>query len=70
MLGMKEEKYDMLCYSQSAIHIAKNASYQSQTKHIEVSYHWIREVVSAKSLRLEKIHTDKNGLDMMTKIAR
>jgi hypothetical protein len=31
-------------------------------------YQWIRQVVSSKLVQLEKIHTDKNGSDMMTKI--
>jgi hypothetical protein len=31
-------------------------------------YHWIREVVSSKLMKLEKVHADKNGSDMMTKI--
>uniref|UniRef100_A0A803N8D1 Reverse transcriptase Ty1/copia-type domain-containing protein n=1 Tax=Chenopodium quinoa TaxID=63459 RepID=A0A803N8D1_CHEQI len=30
-------------------------------------YHWIRDVLDAKFLELEKIHTDDNGSDMMTK---
>lgn len=54
--------------SHSAIHLAKNSSYHSRTKHIDVRYHWIRDVVSSKLLKLEKIHTDDNGSDMMTKI--
>jgi hypothetical protein len=33
-----------------------------------VRYHWIQEVVSSKLLQLEKIHTDQNGADMMTKV--
>ena len=54
--------------NQSAIHLAKNPSFHSRTKHIEVRYHWIRDVVSSKLLKLEKILTGKNGSDKMTKI--
>jgi hypothetical protein len=67
-LDMKQEKYTLFCDSQRAIHLAKNLSIHSQTKHIVVRYHWIRDVVSSKLMHLEKIHTDKNGSDMMTKI--
>ena len=30
-------------------------------------YHWIRQALEMKSYALEKIHTDDNGSDMMTK---
>jgi hypothetical protein len=67
-LDMKQEKYNLYCDSQSAIYLAKNPSFHARTKHIEVRYHWIRHVVSSKLVQPEKIHTDKNGSDMMTKI--
>jgi hypothetical protein len=67
-LDMKKEKHTLYCDSQSAIYLAKNPSIHARTKHIEVRYHWIQHVVSSKLVQLEKIHTDKNGLDMMTKI--
>jgi hypothetical protein len=68
MLGMKQDNYNLFCNNQSFIHLAKNPSFHSQTKHIEVRYHWILKVASSKSLRLEKIHNDKNSSDMMTEI--
>ncbi|GMI93104.1 hypothetical protein HRI_002979700 [Hibiscus trionum] len=40
---------------------------QERSKHIDVRYHWIRDVLEAKLLELEKIHTDDNGADMLTK---
>ena len=66
-LGMKQDKYNLCCDSQSAIYLTKNSSMHSRTKHIDVRYHWIRDVVSSKMIYLEKIHTYKNGSDMMTK---
>ncbi|CAL1389536.1 unnamed protein product [Linum trigynum] len=57
----------LFCDSQSAIHLAKNASFHARSKHIDVRYHWIRDVLEMKQLQLEKIHTDENGSDMCTK---
>ncbi|CAL1407753.1 unnamed protein product [Linum trigynum] len=37
------------------------------SKHIDVRYHWIRDVLEEKLLELNKVHTDDNGSDMMTK---
>ncbi|GMI87286.1 cysteine-rich RLK (RECEPTOR-like protein kinase) 8 [Hibiscus trionum] len=38
-----------------------------RSKHIDVRYHWMRDVLEAKLLELEKIHTNDNGADMLTK---
>ena len=42
--------------------------YHSRTKHIDIRYHWIREVMEKQLLKLVKIHTDKNPADMLTKV--
>ena len=57
----------LYCDIQSAIHLSKNSTFYSRSKHIDVRYHWIRDVLDEKLLQIEKIHTDDNGLDMMTK---
>ena len=67
-LGLKQDEYVVFCDSQSAIDLSKNSMYHSRTKHIDVRYHWIREVMEKQFLQLRKIHTDKNLSDMMTKV--
>lgn len=67
-LGLKQKRYVVFCDNQSAIHLAKNSSFHSRTKHIDTRYHWIREALDSGLLELEKIHTDDNGSDMMTKV--
>ncbi|CAA0827117.1 cysteine-rich RLK (RECEPTOR-like protein kinase) 8 [Striga hermonthica] len=67
-LGMKQEWYDIHCGSQSALDLSKNAMYHSRTKHIDVRYHWLRQAVEEQQFKLEKIHTDENLADMMTKV--
>ncbi|BAT98199.1 hypothetical protein VIGAN_09183800, partial [Vigna angularis var. angularis] len=52
---------------QSTIHLTKNPMFHSRSKHIDVRYHWIREALDEKKLKIEKIHTDLNWSDMMTK---
>ena len=66
-LGLKQENYVVHCDSQSAIHLCKNPMFHSKSKHIDVRYHWIRNVFEEKQLQLQKIHTDDNGADMLTK---
>ena len=57
----------LYCDSQSAIHLSKNPMFHSRSKHIDVRYHWIKDVLESKQLKLEKIHTNDNASDMMTK---
>ena len=45
-----------------------NAAYHSRTKHIQRRYHWIRERVEKREFVLTKIHTSKNGSDILTKV--
>ncbi|KAL6327365.1 hypothetical protein AAG906_018967 [Vitis piasezkii] len=51
-----------------AEHIAiTKASKELLSKHIDVRYHWIRDALKMKLFCFEKIHTDENGSNMMTK---
>ncbi|KFK26181.1 hypothetical protein AALP_AA8G213400 [Arabis alpina] len=53
--------------SQSAMYLAKNQVYRARTKHIQVTYHKIRELVASGDILLEKVHTSENTADMLTK---
>lgn len=66
-IGQKQNNFIVYCDSQSAIHLSKNSSFHYRSKHIDVRYHWICDVLEMKLLQIQKIHTDDNGLDMMTK---
>ena len=46
----------------------KNAAYHSRTKHIQRRYHWIQERVEEGEVAIVKVHTAKNGSDMLTKV--
>jgi hypothetical protein len=55
------------CDSQSEIFMAKNLAYHSNTKHIDVQYHFIRDVVESNEVLLEKVDTLENITDSLTK---
>ncbi|GAA0187040.1 hypothetical protein LIER_34328 [Lithospermum erythrorhizon] len=67
-IGIDQKRFTILCDSQSAIHLSKNPSLHSKSKHIQVRYHWIRDVIEEKQVFIEKVHTCDNGADMMTKV--
>ena len=50
-----------------AIFLEKNTTYHSKTKHIDVQYHFVREMVENYKVLLEKVDTMKNVVDSLTK---
>ncbi|GJX90903.1 retrovirus-related pol polyprotein from transposon TNT 1-94 [Tanacetum coccineum] len=67
-LGISQKFVTMHSDSQSAINLAKNQVYHARTKHINVRYHFIREILEEGGVRIQKIHTSKNPADMLTKV--
>jgi len=55
------------CDSQSAIYLTKNQIYHARTKHIDVRFHKIRELIAYGEIFLQKIGTEENAADMLTK---
>ena len=58
---------DVHCDSQSAIHLAKDQMYHERSKHIDVRFHFVRQVVSRGVVKIVKIATAHNPADMLTK---
>jgi hypothetical protein len=55
------------CNSQSTIFLSKNPSYHSKTKHIDVQYCFIGDMVERNKVLLEKVDTSENIADSLTK---
>ena len=58
---------DLFCDSQSAICFTKDQMFHERTKHIDVRYHYVRDVISQDKLKVCKISTHDNSDNMMTK---
>jgi hypothetical protein len=58
---------DLFYDSQSAIYLTKDQMFHERTKHIDVKYHYVREVIIKDRLKVPKISTHDNPTDMMTK---
>ena len=67
-LGVIQENIAVFCDNQSAIFLVKNQTYHAQTKHIDVKYHYVREIIESGVVLLRKIDTKDNPLDMLTKV--
>ncbi|GJT13420.1 putative ribonuclease H-like domain-containing protein [Tanacetum coccineum] len=53
--------------NESTICIVKNPVFHSKTKHIEIRHHFIRDAYEKKLIQVQKIHTDNNVADLLTK---
>ena len=66
-LSMGRKETIVYCDSQSAIHLTKDQMFHDRTKHIDVKYHFIREVIAQGNIVVKKIGTEDNPADMLTK---
>jgi hypothetical protein len=55
------------CDTQSTIFVENNHSYHLKTKHTDVQYHFIRDMVESNKVLLEKVDTLKNISDALAK---
>ena len=67
-LGKKKENSKLYSDIQCPINLENNSTFHSNTKHIQLKYHFIRYVLEDEMLKLEKIHTRHNLADMLTKV--
>ena len=49
-IGFVQNAVKIGCDSSSAIFLAKNLAYHSKTKHIDVQYHFVRDMVEQNSV--------------------
>ncbi|GJS62986.1 retrotransposon protein, putative, ty1-copia subclass, partial [Tanacetum coccineum] len=68
-LGVELNKVAVNCDNQGAIHLSRNHVFHERTKHINVRYHFIREVLEAKTVEVLKVGTEHNVADALTKVA-
>ena len=57
----------ILCYNQSGIRLTKNLVFHDRSKHIDIRYHFIRDMVQRGAVRLDHIGTDEQVADILTK---
>ena len=57
----------LYCDNMSSIHLARNPIFYARTKHIEVHYHFIRELVLDGAVNLQHINTNLQTFDIFTK---
>ena len=66
-LGIKIRSIPIYGDNQGSIFIASNAVQESHTKHIDICYYYIHELVAAKKVELQFMPREMNPTDMFTK---
>ena len=62
-LGKKQENSRLYSDIYSSIHLAKNSTFHSNTKHTHLKYHFKISVLDKELLKMENIHTSQNPID-------
>ena len=57
----------LYCDNQAALRLATDDNYHARTKHIDIRYHFIRQVVASGALRLVYCPTEDMTADILTK---
>ena len=68
--GMKEEIIEpvtLYCDNTSAINISRNPVMHAKTKHIAIKYHYVRELVEDKQVKMEYINSKVKIDDIFSK---
>jgi hypothetical protein len=62
-----DEPIPIYCDNTSTISISKNPVMHYKTKHLPIKYHFLREKVSEKNIRVEYVGTKEQVEDIFTK---
>jgi hypothetical protein len=55
------------CDSQSCVKLSENPVFHDRSKHIEINYHYIRDMMQRKALHVQYLPTHENIADIFTK---
>jgi phosphoribosyl-AMP cyclohydrolase len=66
-IGLVQQAVRIDCDTHSALFLANNTNYHSKTKHIDIQYHFVRDMVEEKKVLLMKVDTLKNVAYLLTK---
>jgi hypothetical protein len=55
------------CDNQSCVKLTENPVFHDKSKHIEIRYHYIRDMVQRGAVKLQYVATDEQIADVLTK---
>jgi hypothetical protein len=67
LFGLKLEATCILCDNQSCMKLSENPMFHDRSKHIEIKYHYIRDMVQRGAVRLQYVTTEEQVAVVLTK---
>ena len=67
LMGENLQHFLLYCDNQGSIALAKNPIQHQRSKHIDIRYHFVREMIKDDIMILQYVPTDENIADMFTK---
>ena len=67
LFGFTLDTTVILCHKQSGIRLSENPVFHDRSKHIDIRYHYIPDMVQRGAIRLQHIDTDEQVADILTK---
>lgn len=67
-LGVSQNPVKLHCDNQSVIYLAKDQVSYTRTKHIDVRYYKLKEIINDHLISLVKIYIDDSVADIFTKL--
>ena len=67
LFDLEMEATTILCDNHSYIKMTENLVFHDKSKHIEIRYHYIRDMVQRGALKLQYISMDEQVVDVLTK---
>jgi hypothetical protein len=67
LFDLEMEATTILCDNQSCIKMTENHVFHDRSKHIEIRYHYICDMVQRGALKLQYVSMDEQVVDVLTK---
>jgi hypothetical protein len=67
LFDLEMEATTILCDNQSCIKMTENLVFHDKSKHIEIRYHYIRDMVHRGAIKLQYVSMDEQVVDVLTK---
>ena len=67
LFGKPLKPTTILCANQSCIKLSENPVFHDPSKHIEIPFHYVRDMVEGEAIQLGYINTSDQTADILTK---